>query len=85
MVVAWCTLATITSSRANLRNAWPACWANRGSGFENASSGHRQREDRGVIDTVGQLEVRRPGQTKRHQLLLLATGFVAGAAAERAD
>ena len=38
MVVAFCTVATITSWKPNLRNACSACCANCGSDFENASS-----------------------------------------------
>jgi hypothetical protein len=38
MVVAFCTVATITSWKPNLRNACRACCANCGSDFENASS-----------------------------------------------
>ena len=36
MVVAFCTVATVTSWKPNLRNACSACWADCGSDFENA-------------------------------------------------
>src|SRR4051794_23274048 len=86
MVVAFCTVATITSWKPKLRNACSACWANCGSHFENASSSISCAKT-GVLPGTfgaGQVEAQRPGEAERHQFLLLAAGVVAGIAV-RAD